>query len=61
MKRLTLLAILITAMIVIIESGRTDLVELNHAQITLIALGVTASVFIVVYTLCKVWERRLNK
>jgi len=60
MKRLIALA-LVGVIAIVHAYGQTDLVELNHAEITLIALGVLAFLFVVLYTLAKVWERRLNR
>lgn len=42
-----------------IESGRTDLIQLNRTEVVLIALVVLTVLTLIVYGLLKVWERRL--
>jgi len=37
------------------------LVELNRTEVIIIAIGTLGLITLIVYTLLKVWERRLNK
>lgn len=54
------IALIVIGIIAYIAFPHTDLIAIDHAQTILYAMGTLAAVTIIVYGLCKAWERRLN-